>query len=213
MITSQDYLKLQKKQLQLEVEAIRLLMQHGSAKGTEAERVLRKLLRKHLPQKYSIGSGFVTQDGKLSPQTDIIIYDNILNVPVYEGAANGVYRAGSVYACIEVTMGILKREKLETDIKKLGKHRAMLKKLVSFKKVSAQPHPSVRGFVGVEESFRAIPLPLAYICALSGTTYAKPESLASDIKRFATKYGAHTHGVLVIDRTGQITRKKNGCFG
>ena len=79
------YLNLQKKQLQIKVEATRLLMQHESSKGTEAERCLTTLLRKYLPNKYSIGSVFVTENGKLSPKIDIIFYDDIINVPVYQG--------------------------------------------------------------------------------------------------------------------------------
>ena len=102
-----DYLILQKKQLQIEIEVIRLLMQHSSSEGTEAEKVLSGLLRKYLPQKYSIGSGFVTKDGKLSPQIDIIIFDNILNVPIYAGVASGVFKAGSVYGCIETVLRLV----------------------------------------------------------------------------------------------------------
>ena len=43
MTTLTKYLNLQKKQLQLEIEAIRILMQHASSKGTEAEKILTKL--------------------------------------------------------------------------------------------------------------------------------------------------------------------------
>ena len=60
-------------------------MQQASSKGTEAERCLTTLLRKYLTNKYSIGSVFVTENAKLSPQIDIIIYDDIINVPVYQG--------------------------------------------------------------------------------------------------------------------------------
>lgn len=194
-----DYLKLQKKQLQIEIEAIRLLMQHSSSKGTEAEKVLSGLLRKYLPQKYSIGSGFVTEDGQLSPQIDIIIFDNILNVPIYEGVTSGVFKAGSVYGCIEVTIGKLTRNKLETDIKKFGKLRNMLRKNIGFKKIYSQPHSTGRGNVVAEEPFKAGPQPRTYICALSGTTYTTPEKLAADVKELTIKYEAHMHGILVVD--------------
>ena len=198
-----DYLKLQKKQLQIEIEVIRLLMQHSSSKGTEAEKVLSGLLRKYLPQKYSIGSGFVTKDGRLSPQIDIIIFDNILNVPIYDGVASGVFKAGAVYGCIEVTIGKLTRQKLETDIKKLGQLQNMLRKNkegnIGFKKIYSQPHPSGRGNVVVEDTFKAGPLPRTYICSLSGTTYTTPDKLAADVKKLTMKYEAHMHGILVVD--------------
>ncbi len=119
-------------------------------KGTEAEKVLAELLRKYLPQQYSIGSGFVAENENLSSQMDIIIYDNMLNVPIYKGVTNGVFRGGSVYGCIEVTMGRLTRKKLETDIKKLGKLRKIFKEHVrskehvGFKKLGVKPHSRFR---------------------------------------------------------------------
>ncbi|MEK6776072.1 MAG: DUF6602 domain-containing protein [bacterium] len=178
---------------------IRPQERHSSSKGTEAERMLSELLRKYLPQKYSIGSGFLSENEKLSPQTDIVIYDNMLNVPVYKGVASSVFKAGSVYGCIEVTIGKLTRQKLEADIKKLGKLRNMLKKNIGFKKIRTQPHPTGRGSVVAEETFKAGPPPRTYIRALSGTTYTAPEKLAADVKKITTKYEAHMHGVLVID--------------
>ena len=203
-----DYLKLQKKQLQIEIEAIRLLMQHSASKGAEAEKVLSELLRKYLPQKYSIGSGFVAQDEKLSPQIDIIIYDNILNVPIYKGDISGVFRSGSVYGCIEVTIGKLTRKKLETDIIKLSKLRKMCNKNIPFKKIFPQKHPSGRGYVVAQERFKAGPPPRTYICALSGTTYKTAENLATDVKKITQKYDSHMHGVFVIGGDGLKTQEK-----
>ncbi|MGA1870211.1 MAG: DUF6602 domain-containing protein [bacterium] len=208
MSKASDYLELQKKQLQIEIEAIRLLMRHSSSKGMEAEKVLSGLLRKYLPQKYSIGSGFVTEDGKLSSQIDIIIYDNILNVPIYEGIASGVFKAGSVYGCIKVTMGKLTRKKLETDIKKLGKLRNMLKENIGFKEIYSQPHQTGRGNVVAEKAFKAGLPPRTYICALSGTTYTTPEKLATDVKDLTIKYEAKMHGILVIDSNKLNTIEK-----
>ena len=66
MSNLKDYLNLLKKQLQNEVDSIRILMRHSSSKGTEAEKSLSGLLRRYLPKKYSIGSSFVTENGKLS---------------------------------------------------------------------------------------------------------------------------------------------------
>lgn len=202
-----SYLQLKKKQLQLGIKSIRLFMTHASSKsikGTEAEKILEDLLRKYLPKRYSFGSGFVVENGKLSPQTDIIIHDEILNTPLYQGEFSGVYRMGAVYACIEVTVGELTPQKLEKDIEKLSKTRSMARNgRVKFKKICSIPRESGKGTVVTQESFESTPPPRTYICALSGTTFKTPESLAKKTEELTKKYVAHMHGVLVIDSHNQ----------
>lgn len=209
MSTIKKYLILQKKQLQLEVKAIRLLMEHAPSKGTEAEILLAKLLRKYLPKKYSISSGFVAMKEKLSKQIDIIIYDELLNTPIYKGGNSGVYKIGSVYGCIEVTLGKLTKKKLETDIKKLGQLRGMVKNSkIGFKKIYSKPDKSGRGFVVADKTIKSGPPPRTYICALSGTSFRTPERLAEAVKRLTKKYDAHIHGILVIDSSKSRSMEK-----
>jgi len=195
-----DDIQLKKQQLQIEIQAIRLLMKHPGSKGTEAESAIASLLRKYLPKKFSLGSGFVSMDEKLSPQMDIVIYDEILNAPIFQGDVSGVYRAGAVYGCVEVTMGTLTKKKLEDDIKKHAKLRATTKGCkVKFKNVFSEKHPSGKGTIVKEETFYDTPPPRAYICALSGTNFKTIESLSDAVKSYTKKHGAHIHGLLVID--------------
>jgi hypothetical protein len=209
MTTIAKYLNLQKKQLQIEVEAIRLLMQHASSKGTEAEIYLAELLRKYLPKKYSIGSGFVSEKEKLSPQIDIIIYDELLNVPIYKGGSSGVFKAGSVYGCIEVTLGKLTHKKLEDDIKKLAQVRSILKNnQVRYEKIFSKPDGTGKGFVVAKKPISSGPPPRTYICALSGTTFSSPERLSVAVKKLTKKYKAHMHGVLVIESSKSKSPEK-----
>lgn len=204
-----SYLQLRKKHLQLDVEAIKLMMTHTGSKGIEAEKLLVNLLKKYLPKRYSFGSGFVAENDKLSPQIDIIIYDEILNTPIYQGGLSGVYRMGAVYACIEVTIGKLTPQKLEKDIKKLGGIRLMTDNdKVKFKNIVSKPHESGKGSVVDVEPLESTPPPRTYICALSGTSYKNPEDLATDIEIFTKKYTAHMHGVLVIDSKKDNSNEK-----
>jgi len=204
-----EYIQLQKEQLQLEIKSIKLIMKHAGAKGTEAEKILVNLLKKYLPKRYSFGSGFVTENDFLSPQTDIIIYDEILNSPIYQGEFNGVYKLGAVYACIEVTMGELTPEKLEEDIEKLGKIRFLAKGCkVKFKNISSIPHESGQGTIVSNQPFESSPPPRTYICALSGTSYKTPEELSTKIEELTKKYNAHMHGVLVIDDKSNESNKE-----
>ena len=84
-MTSKDIIELHKKQLKLEIDAICLAIEHNPTKGSEAEAVFRRLLRKYLPQKYKLSSGFIMNGNRISGQHDIVIYDNNINAPVYLG--------------------------------------------------------------------------------------------------------------------------------
>lgn len=80
---------------------------HPGEKGRLAEFVISEWLKIVLPQKYSIGSGFVAavRDGKnleLSSQQDIIIYDNHHCTPILATAVGGIFPIEFVYATIEV---------------------------------------------------------------------------------------------------------------
>lgn len=195
-----EYIQLQKKQLQLEVEAIKLLMSHAGSKGAEGEKALVNLLKKYLPKKYSFGSGFVSKRDKLSPQMDIIIWDENLNSPIYRGEQSSVYPLGAVYGCIEVTVGRLTTQKLEQDIKKLGKMRALAgERKVSFRK-TVSVYEEGKGPVVKVENFQSGPPPRSFIMALGGTNYKSPESLATTLRRMSKKYRSHIHGLLVIDQ-------------
>ena len=53
---------------------------HWGEEGRYKEEILKKTLRKFLPNNVSVGTGFVTTVADISKQLDIIIYDN--NVPL-----------------------------------------------------------------------------------------------------------------------------------
>ena len=130
-------------------------------------------------------------------------------MPIYKGNSSGVYKAGSVYGCIEVTLGKLTHKKLETDIKKLAQTRSMLKgNKVRFKKIFSKQDELGRGYVVAEKNIESGPPPRTYICALSGTTFSSPERLAEAVKKLTKKYKAHMHGVLVIESSKSRSPEK-----
>jgi hypothetical protein len=76
---------------------------HAGLKGQEAEELVRKFLRGHLPKRFDVGSGFII-DGlnNLSKQTDVIIYD-ALNCPVYRASETAaIIPSDNVAAIVEV---------------------------------------------------------------------------------------------------------------
>ena len=199
----QVYLELQQQQLRLEIDAIRTMMAHAGTKGAEAELAFRGLLCRFLPKCYSIGTGFVSVRDFLSPQLDVIIYDNIYNVPVFEGAGSGVYAVESVYAVVEITMGALDRSKLKEDVSKYVWLRDAVKKygkrLIQYPYLVARPskdgtmHP-----LHVEKSFRP---PLLYIVALSGASCAT-DALLEGFAEVTEEHDVLVDGLLVIGSDG-----------
>jgi hypothetical protein len=175
------------------------MMSHAGTKGAEAELAFRGLLRRFLPRRYSIGTGFVSVREQLSPQLDAVIYDNIHNVPVFEGAGSGVYAVESVYAVVEITMRALDRQKRAEDIQKYATLRDAVqehgKRLIQYPYLVARPsddatmHP-----LHLEKSYRS---PLLYLVALSGASLTT-ENLINVFADVTKELDVLVDGLLVI---------------
>jgi len=140
MTTKKDIVELHKKQLALDIDAIRLAIQHKAVKGAEAESAFKRLLRKHLPQRYNLSSGFVVNADNVSRQHDIIAYDGFMNAPMFLGDNSGLFLGGAVYGVVEATIAQLNTTKLEDDIKKIAQLRKLFPECkVPFQKVMSCP--------------------------------------------------------------------------
>jgi hypothetical protein len=60
------------------------------------------LLRRYLPRRFGIGTGFVGAAHAKSHQSDIIFYDALQNAPLYESEAFAIYPIEIVYGVVEV---------------------------------------------------------------------------------------------------------------
>lgn len=219
MPTQKEILSLYKKRLALDIQFIRLAIQHNAVKGGEAELAFKALLRKQLPRRYELSSGFIVNEDKISNQHDIVVYDNFVNSPMFLSENSGVFLGGAVYGVVEVTIGLLNSEKLKEDIKKIGHLRSMFSNCrVPFKRVMPLPiFDKVEIEKGSEEGIEIefalpplqrlvvsgdvvyfVPPPRTYICALDGTSYRSAKNLSSTVRRLAKKYGAHVHGLLIL---------------
>ncbi len=90
-------------QLQAEVNFINNLFQHQGVKGEGNESVLRELLTRFIPKKYSVGTGIVIdRTGKQSRQCDIVIYDSLQYPALLSLASIHLFPVDIVYATIEV---------------------------------------------------------------------------------------------------------------
>jgi hypothetical protein len=79
------------------------IKKHNPTIGVLTEEILRSFLRNHLPKAVSVEQGFIlTEDGELSKQCDIIIYDSQSYSPFYRINDIVVVPAESVICIIEV---------------------------------------------------------------------------------------------------------------
>lgn len=80
-------------------ERIRYIIKHGPSVGTYRENLLQNCLKKHLPERYHIATGFILG---LPRQIDILIYDSIDYAPVFREGDLVIVPPESVRAVIEV---------------------------------------------------------------------------------------------------------------
>jgi hypothetical protein len=187
---------LTKKMLRLELEHLRLAGSAEGGKSSGVESRVIELMGKYLPGRYSFGRGFVAQEPDLSPEAAIVVYDGVLNTPIYQGETANVYAAGSVYGVVEIVTSKLDRKKLDEAVKKLGK----IKLTAPPRKIEFM-RPVLRDGAVEHESLRALFAPRTYMMALAGTDYGSVAKLARDLEKLCDKYKADVHGLLVLGST------------
>lgn len=105
------------------------LMPHMGERGRIAEEIIKSILTRTLPKRFSIGTGvIISADGNHSPQIDIVIYDNFHNAPLLSEFGVCLFPIEIVYATIEVK-SLLNKSEFEKSlsairqIRSLGKRR------------------------------------------------------------------------------------------
>lgn len=78
---------------------IRLLVSHAPTVGTYRENILKRVLEKHLPERYHVATGFIYGSDR---QIDILIYDRLEYAPLFREADLVVVPPSAVRAVIEV---------------------------------------------------------------------------------------------------------------
>src|ERR1700759_3745396 len=79
------------------------VLPHAGKRGSNDEERCKEFLKNVLPRRYGISSGFVvssTEDSKPSPEQDVIIFDDLLNSPLYREPSAGVFPVEMVYATV-----------------------------------------------------------------------------------------------------------------
>lgn len=83
------------------------LIPHPGELGTGREEVIRGFLRKYLPQRFGVSTGFVFDfSGKVSKQIDVIIYDALLT-PKFEVVGGKVFHPCESVVCVGEIKSVL----------------------------------------------------------------------------------------------------------
>jgi len=81
------------------------LVPHQGARAGEAEKLVKDFLRRHLPKRFDVGSGFIIdRQDTVSRQTDVVIYD-AMNCPVYRPPRTRAIFPSNNVAALRVLVG------------------------------------------------------------------------------------------------------------
>lgn len=83
---------------------------HGGEQGRVLEQAVSDALRRFLPERFSVGTGFVINSGgEISKQCDIIIWDRLMTYNPFSYAGQVVFPIESVVAVVEVKTTLTKK--------------------------------------------------------------------------------------------------------
>jgi len=162
-----DYHKTTTKELLALTDKVRNLINHWGEEGRYKEAVLKNIIRRFLPDKYAIGTGFVIKQTEnrgehlSSRQIDLLIYDNTSPILFKEGDFV-IITADSVRAIIEVKAN-LQNQNLTSIIRQANENG---KFIFSGKIEKEQPFfNGVFGYVGYENQFSLETLRQSFVTA------------------------------------------------
>lgn len=109
---------------------------HPTTKGDESELNWIGLLRKYLPERYKVDSGFVIDyTGTISEQIDVIIYDRHFTPFIFRGENIVFIPAEGVYAVFEIKQN-LNKQNYNYAVKKLRSVKLLKRTSAEFTHIS-----------------------------------------------------------------------------
>jgi len=174
------------------------LMPHLGERGRIVEEIIRGVLQRTLPKRFSLGTGvLISASGQISSQTDIVIFDNFHNSPLLSEFGAGVYPVEIVYATIEVKSVLTKRE-LKSSLSAIRKIRK-----VGSKKHYVVPEVSITAEGKSTMAPRRVTMtvaPRSYVVAFGqrglGKNYG---AFCQTLRDCLDEHNDHVHGVAVLE--------------
>ena len=125
-----DHLGYLHKSILAQIARIRRSSKHPTITGSSIEVIIKRALRDYFPHRFSIGTGqTASANGKISPQMDILIYDQT-TFPLL-----ALHEDDSVIVCCESVFGCI-------EIKTKWKHDVVVEHFKRFTEVDRDRHPS-----------------------------------------------------------------------
>lgn len=182
------------------------LMPHLGERGRIAEDIVKSVLTKILPKRFSIGTGVVfSAHGEVSRQTDIVIYDNFYNAPLLSEFGSSIFPAEIVFATLEVK-SVLTKVELRKSIDAIMQMRrvgSQKRYLIPVTIVQEGKQPQVLMTRQVEKT-----PPRNYIVAFSqkglGPSY---QNFCDNLRKCLDEDASHVHGVCILDKNWFAGRK------
>jgi len=98
---------------------------HKPSAGDNREAIVADFLTEHLPKAFGVGTGLIlSKDDLFSRQADIVIVDQLYNMPLYSSLPENIWLAESVYVLIEVKTN-LTPQSLKDSIDKCRRFKAL----------------------------------------------------------------------------------------
>lgn len=184
---------------ELESEVLTAVLPHAGERGANDEERCRAFLSKVLPRRYSIGTGFVVSsetDLPISPQQDIVIYDDFLNSPLHRELSAAVFPIEMVYGTVEVK-GRLQQKDLVPTLKSIGKTRKLGMKCWYQQYV---PPGGNAGRYARKSEYSVKKPPRAFVFAYDATYKTLNRFRKAWEKALDEVGAAHLHGVVVLKK-------------
>ena len=182
------------------------LMLHRGELGRITEEIIKGVLDRTLPKRFSIGTGvIINSDGDVSAQTDIVIYDNFFISPLLSEYGARVFPVECVYATIEVK-SILTLNGLKKGISDI----MLLRKIGSAKQYIMDRKPVV-----------ITTPPRSYIVGFKQSGLGKDyDQFKSKLEKILNDGDGHVHGVCILEddwfarkRIDEETKARDACAG
>jgi hypothetical protein len=211
-----DYYSALQEEFRVHSEVLTNVLPHSGERGRNNEEKFRDFLTKVLPKQFSVGTGFVISSQPnlpISSQTDVVLYDEFWNSPIYRELSSHVYPVEMVYGTVEVKRWLRKGDldKICKDISKLQclGHRKYYIEYVPVPKSNTQPEALLAG-----KQERLVNLkPRAFIFAYAQEGWDHPEQLVTSLREAANETLPMIHGIVVLKSDWYLVQEpysKNG---
>jgi hypothetical protein len=161
------------------------LMPHHGELGRITEEIIKGVLERTLPKRFSFGTGvIINSKGEVSAQTDIVIYDNFFNSPLLSEYGARVFPVECVYATIEVK-SVLNPSNLKKAIDDI----------MHLRKIGHEK----RYIINQKRMVGTTP-PRSYVVGFKQTRLGKNyDQFKSHLGKLLNELNAHVHGVCILE--------------